>query len=90
MPGSQRECFTSFCTFWGTQACTSDGRSFGPCKETRPPAGCQRIADKSMKSAELEQCCLDEGLCCLDEFDLDHDGDRTEMLGRCDSVTCGP
>lgn len=90
VPGSQRECFTSFCTFWGTQACTSDGRSFGPCKETMPPAGCKRIADRSMKSPELEQCCLDEGLCCLDEFDLDRDGDRTEMLGRCDSVMCEP
>src|SRR5262249_50251711 len=28
IPGSQRECFTSFCLFWGTQTCASDGRSF--------------------------------------------------------------
>jgi hypothetical protein len=89
IPGSQRECFTSFCTFWGTQTCASDGRSFGPCKETTPPAVCQAVADKQKKSPELEQCCLDHGMCCVDEFDLDNDGDRTEMIGRCDSVMCG-
>jgi len=90
VPGSERECFTSFCTFWGTQACASDGRSFGACREAMPPAGCKGVADKQMKSPELEQCCLDQGLCCRDDFDLDHDGDTNEMLGRCDTVLCGP
>jgi hypothetical protein len=90
VPGSQRECFTSFCTFWGSQACASDGRTFGPCKESKPPFECQAVANQSKKSPELEQCCLDQGLCCVDEFDLDKDGDHTEMLGNCDSVMCGP
>jgi hypothetical protein len=90
VPGSERECFTTFCTFWGTQSCTSDGRSFGPCKESKVPAECKSVADASKRSPELEKCCLAQGLCCVDEFDLDGDGDRTEMLGRCDSVTCGP
>jgi hypothetical protein len=90
VPGSERECFTTFCTFWGTQSCTSDGRSFGPCKESKVPAECKSVADASKRSAELEKCCLAQGLCCLDEFDLDGDGDRTDMVGRCDSVTCGP
>ncbi len=90
VPGSERECFTSFCTFWGTQSCASDGRSFGPCKESTVPAECKAITDQDKHSPELETCCIAQGLCCLDEFDLDNDGDRTEMLGRCDSVTCGP
>jgi hypothetical protein len=89
VPGSQRECFTSFCTFWGTQTCASDGRSFGPCKESKGPAECQAITDMAKRSPELEKCCIAQGLCCRDDFDLDGDS-TTEMLGRCDSVTCGP
>ena len=90
VPGSQRACFTTFCSFWGTQDCASDGRSFGPCKEALPPGDCQAVTDQSKYTSALETCCLAQGLCCLDEFDLDGDGDTTEMLGRCDSVTCGP
>jgi hypothetical protein len=90
VPGSERECFTTFCTFWGTEACASDGRSFGPCKETHVPVACQPLTDQAQHSPELEKCCIAQGLCCLDEFDLDNDGDHTDMLGRCDSVTCGP
>ena len=33
---------------------------------------------------------LEECAPCLDEYDLDGDGDRTEMLGRCGGVTCPP
>ncbi len=90
VPGSQRECFTPFCTYWGTQSCASDGRSFGPCKESKVPAECTSITDQAKHSPELEKCCIAQGLCCRDDFDLDGDGDRTEMVGRCDSVTCGP
>jgi hypothetical protein len=91
VPGSERECFTSFCTYWGTQSCASDGRSFGPCKESAVvPSACQAITDQAKHSPALEKCCIEQGLCCLDEFDLDKDGDTAEMLGRCDSVTCGP
>jgi hypothetical protein len=90
VPGGARTCFTSFCTFWGSQPCAPDGRSFGPCKEATPPAECKTIADKMQRSAALEQCCLDNGYCCVDEFDLDHDGDRGEMLGNCEALTCGP
>jgi hypothetical protein len=89
VPGSERECFTSFCTFWGQQKCASDGRSFGTCRESTPPSVCKAIADKGMKTPELEKCCLENGMCCRDDFDLDKDGDITEMLGRCDSVMCG-
>jgi hypothetical protein len=90
VPGSERECFTTFCTYWGSQQCASDGRSFGPCQEVKVPFECAAIASQSKKSAALEQCCIDHGFCCLDDFDLDKDGDTTDMVGRCDAVTCGP
>jgi DNA replicative helicase MCM subunit Mcm2 (Cdc46/Mcm family) len=43
-----------------------------------------------MRSQELEDCCIKNGYCCVDEFDVDGDNDRTEMLGRCEAVTCAP
>jgi hypothetical protein len=89
-PGSQRVCFISYCTYWGAQTCASDGRSFGLCRERPVPPECETIAKTKRKSRELEQCCIDNGYCCLDEQDLDGDGDRTEMLGRCGGVTCPP
>lgn len=89
-PGSRRVCFISYCTYWGTQSCGPDGRSFGLCKESPVPAECEAIARSKKNSRDLERCCLDNGYCCLDEHDLDGDGDRTEMLGRCGAVTCQP
>jgi len=89
-PGSRRVCFISYCTYWGTQSCAPDGRSFGLCHESRVPAECESIAKSKKKSLELERCCIDNGYCCLDEHDLDGDGNRTEMLGRCGAVTCEP
>ncbi len=88
VPGSKRTCITSFCTFWGNQACAADGQSFGACKETEAPAPCREVAEKMMRSPELEQCCIDNQYCCVDEFDLNKNGDRTEMLGRCEAVVC--
>jgi hypothetical protein len=88
IPGSRRVCMISFCLYWGSQTCSADGRGFGPCLESPPPKECKAIADRQMKSRELEQCCLDNGYCCLDEFDLDGDGDRSDMLGRCEAVRC--
>jgi hypothetical protein len=90
VPGSVRECFTTLCTFWGTETCASDGRSFGACREGKPPASCAGAANGGKRTRELEDCCLAEGLCCVDEFDIDKDGDTTEMMGRCDTVVCGP
>jgi hypothetical protein len=90
-PGSTRTCFTSFCTFWGSQSCATDGRSWSACAEERiVPDLCKEVAEKMMKSRELEECCLQAGHCCIDAFDLDGDGDTTEQLGRCDTVTCDP
>jgi len=91
VPGSARTCFTSFCTYWGTQPCAPDGRSFGPCQEAKSvPPECQAIAESMQRSDALEQCCLDNDYCCVDRFDLDHDGDTTEMIGNCGAVSCVP
>jgi len=88
VPGSVRICQNSYCTFWGEQECAADGQSFGPCRESHPPPRCAGIARREHASPELEQCCIDDGYCCLDQHDLDHDGNRREMLGACDGVRC--
>jgi hypothetical protein len=90
VPGSQRVCFISYCLYWGTQTCASDGRSFGPCREQRPPTECDVTARTHGASPELERCCLDHGYCCLDAYDLDADGNRGEVLGSCGGVSCEP
>jgi len=90
VPGSERVCFLNYCTFWGIQTCSADGRSFGPCRELRAPPECITIARNERDSPELEQCCIDNGYCCLDRHDLDADGDRSESLGECEEVLCDP
>jgi len=90
MPGSERVCFNSYCKYWGVQTCTADGKSFGKCKEHDPPSECKSVAKEKKYSSELEQCCLDNGYCCRDTFDLDDDGDSGEMLGNCEDVLCKP
>jgi hypothetical protein len=88
VPGSIRVCQNSFCSFWGEQECSGDGLGFSHCREATPPSQCADIARQFKDSKELEQCCLDQGWCCVDSQDLDHDGDRREMLGRCEDVVC--
>ena len=88
MPGSERVCFVSYCTYWGVQTCASDGRSFSYCRERAAPWVCDGVVDKYQFSAELEQCCLDNGYCCVDQFDLDGDGNVSEMLGNCEDLLC--
>lgn len=88
IPGSERACQLSYCLYWGVQTCSADGRSFGTCREDSPPPECEKIAQEKKKSRELEQCCVDNGHCCLDLFDLDGDGDTKESIGQCDEVTC--
>jgi hypothetical protein len=88
VPGSGRVCQNPFCTFWGEQECAADGQGFGNCREADPPPECAGVARKHQQSSELEQCCIDNGYCCLDEHDLDRDGDRHEMLGACRDIAC--
>lgn len=86
--GSIRVCQNSFCSFWGEQECSGDGLGFSHCREATPPSACADVARQFKDSVELEQCCLDQGYCCVDSQDLDHDGDRREMLGQCEDVVC--
>lgn len=88
VPGSVRVCQNPFCSFWGEQECAGDGQGFGHCREAEPPSECTAVAKKFEHSRELEQCCLDNGYCCLDEFDLNGNGDRREMLGACEDIAC--
>lgn len=88
VPGSVRICQNPFCTFWGEQECAADGQGFGSCREAEPPPECAGIAKKHQNSRELERCCIDDGYCCLDEHDLDGDGNRREMLGACGDIAC--
>jgi hypothetical protein len=88
VPGSVRICQNPFCTFWGEQECAGDGQGFGGCREADPPPECASIARKKGDSPELEQCCIDNGYCCLDEHDLDDDGKHNEMLGACTDIAC--
>lgn len=88
MPGTERICFLSYCKYWAVQTCTADGKSFGKCREEDAPPECAKIAEDHKFSPKLEQCCLDQGYCCLDEWDLDGDGNSGEMLGNCDELSC--
>jgi hypothetical protein len=88
VPGSVRVCQNPFCTFWGEQECAADGQGFGNCREANPPPECAAIARERGESRELEQCCIDNGYCCLDEHDIDRDGNRREMLGACRDIAC--
>lgn len=90
MPGAERICFHSFCKYWAVQTCAADGKSFGKCHEAEPPPECKSVAEGNKYSAALEQCCLDNGYCCVDEFDLDHDGSTGDMIGNCEEVECKP
>jgi hypothetical protein len=88
VPGSVRVCQNSFCSFWGEQECAADGQGFGHCAEANPPPECDAVAKKFKDSKQLEQCCIDNGYCCVDEHDLDQDGNRREMLGACSDIAC--
>ncbi len=90
LPGSERVCQISYCTYWGVESCAADGKAFSFCKEQRVPRECRDVALRFQDSPELEQCCIDNGYCCLDSHDLDRDGDSGEMVGRCDEVMCKP
>lgn len=89
MPGSETICFVSYCYFWGVQTCAGDGKSLSGCIEESPPSACADIARDHQRSRQLEQCCIDQGHCCKDDFDLDHDGDTRDYVGTCTEVICG-
>jgi hypothetical protein len=90
VPGSEEVCFISYCHSWGIQTCAADGLSFGYCQEQSPPSACESIADQDKVSESLEQCCIDNGYCCQDQFDLNGNGMTGDPIGQCSGVTCSP
>ena len=91
-PNSTRVCFVSYCTIWGEQRCESDGRAWRRCREEAPPSACASDENGfggAADSVDAEQCCIDQGFCCEDYWDVDGDGDTDEMVGSCDGVSCG-
>lgn len=60
--------------------------AWGRCVETSPPLVCRLVS--SYYSAEAEACCIANGNCCQDYWDLDFDGDRMEGLGDCTDIEC--
>lgn len=88
VPGSTRVCFLTYCRRWGTQTCSADGLSFGFCEEHSPPPQCASIAAQDKTSPALEQCCIDNGYCCEDLFDLDGDGNSGDLIGSCGKTSC--
>jgi hypothetical protein len=84
--GAWRYCDTPTYCNWGVQACDDDGLSWGSCVETSLPAACAGI--DGWYSPASERCCIDQGYCCQDMWDLDVDGDSWESLGACDGIVC--
>ncbi len=87
IPGTWRYCDTPTYCRWGIQYCRDDGLEWGACNEiTDIPARCLPI--DGWYSPNAEACCIDEGLCCQDMWDLDRDGDTWESLGNCTNIVC--
>ena len=87
VPGAWRYCDTPTYCRWGVQYCDADGMDWGRCDEISAiPAACAPI--DGWYSPAAEACCVEQGLCCQDMWDLDHDGDTWESLGNCTDIVC--
>lgn len=81
-PGTCRYCDVLATDVWGTQTCEGDGRTWSPCvEEGTIPEEC--FSDGGWYSVDEELCCILNGFCCRDLWDLDHDGDHQDSLGDC-------
>lgn len=83
--GAWRYCDTPTYCRWGIQHCAPSGLRWGACVETSPPVECN---GESWYSPEAETCCVEQGFCCQDMWDLDMDGDTWESLGDCTDIVC--
>ncbi len=84
--GAWRYCDTPTYCRWGVQHCNPSGMSWGACIETSLPAACAPI--DGWYSPDAEACCIEQGFCCQDMWDLDMDGDTWESLGDCTDILC--
>ena len=68
VPGTFRYCDEAQYCAWGRQDCLPNGKgggSWGPCKETPPPAGCEPIISfPGIPPSYDDDCCKDKGFCC--------------------------
>jgi hypothetical protein len=72
---------------WGTQACQPDGLEWGACEEVSAiPSECAAV--DGWYSPTAEACCVEQGFCCQDMWDLNENGDSWESLGNCVDIAC--
>lgn len=88
VPGTVRQCFETYCTGWGVQTCATDGRSWNYCEEAPVPNACDDGFGWVDSVPSTEQCCIDEGFCCQDYWDLDGDGQTDDSVGTCYGIDC--
>ena len=89
VPGAQRYCDVPTYCNWGVQACTDDGLGWGECIEVNsPPPECD--FGHPFYEIESERCCIENGYCCQDFWDIDGDRNNQESLGNCEDVIVCP
>ena len=72
---------------WGRQVCADDASRWERCEAIEsPPASCDTI--EQWYSPASEACGIESGMCCMDTWDLDSDGDAWESLGNCVDIIC--
>ena len=71
---------------WGLQYCASDGTVWERCDEVVIPTQCAAI--DYWYSPAAQACCVDNGFCCQDVWDLDGDDNVIEELGDCIDIVC--
>ena len=89
-PGAVRQCFDAYCTGWGIQVCASDGSGFGNCGESTAPRDCEDEYGWAPSDRSTGECCIAQGLCCQDSWDIDGDGDRSDSVGTCYGIDNRP
>lgn len=89
-PGSVRQCFDAYCTGWGVQVCNSSGSAFETCQEAAVPRNCEDEWGWAPHQLSTGECCIAEGFCCQDSWDIDGDGDFNDSVGTCYGIDNRP
>jgi hypothetical protein len=90
VPGSTRHCFDAYCTGWGVQTCNSSGTAWDYCQEMDVPGACDDGTGWAPTEPATGECCVAEGYCCQDYWDLDGDGQTDDSIGTCYGIDCRP
>lgn len=88
VPGTVRQCFDAYCTGWGVQTCNESGNNWNSCQEASVPNVCDDGGGWVPTQPSTGQCCVDEGFCCQDYWDLDADGETDDSVGTCYGIDC--